>query len=198
VLLVERTHHPSPLSMLCGNKSTTHPNILKMCGIVQSSHLGIENPHRRVRPSCGGSLSQSHVSERGDSVEGSGHLLHNRTHMFCNRAVWYKCNLCVPVHGLFMTEPNMGLRHEGETIMEYVEPESVIDTVVTGIAKIEDMGDGMVRVWLYADESLTEKFKVIRAKLVFQLDRVVILNQQAADAFAVLQKARKPSLRVVN
>ena len=81
--------------------------------------------------------------------------------------------------------------------MEYIEPESVIDTVCTGIAKIEDMGDGMVRVWLYADESLTEKFKVIRAKLVFQLDRVVTLNQQAADAFAVLQKARKPKLRVI-
>jgi hypothetical protein len=204
VLLVERTHHPSPLSMLCGNKSTTHPNILKMCGIVQSSHLGIENPHRRVRPSCGGSLSQSHVSERGDSVEGSGHLYVKRrmllqlsTHTICNCAVWYKCDLCVIVYGRFMTGPGVGHRHEGEPIMEYVEPESVVDTVVTGIAKIEDMGDGMVRIWLYADESLTEKFKVIRAKLVFQLDRVVTLNQQAADAFAQLQRARKPKLRVI-
>jgi hypothetical protein len=74
----------------------------------------------------------------------------------------------------------------------YVEPESVVDTMVTGIAKIEDMGDGMVRVWLYANESLTEDFKVIRAKLVFQLDRVIALNHQAGTEFAALKKPRLP------
>jgi hypothetical protein len=74
--------------------------------------------------------------------------------------------------------------------MEFIEPENVIDTTITGIAKIEDMGDGMVRVWLFANEHLTEDFKVIRAKLVFQLDRVVTLNKQAAKQLATLQKAK--------
>jgi hypothetical protein len=76
------------------------------------------------------------------------------------------------------------------TEMEFVEPENVVDTVVTGIAKIEDVGDGLVRVWLYANESLTEDYKVIRAKLVFQLDRVVTLNKQAAKQLNTLQKAK--------
>jgi hypothetical protein len=80
--------------------------------------------------------------------------------------------------------------NQGAITMEFVEPESVTDTVVTGIAKIEDMGDGMVRVWLYANESLTEDYKVVRAKLVFQLDRVVTLNKQAARQLSALQKAK--------
>ena len=38
--------------------------------------------------------------------------------------------------------------------------------VITGCAKVEQMGHGLVRVWLYGEEAFMEPLKVIRAKLV--------------------------------
>ena len=49
---------------------------------------------------------------------------------------------------------------------EYIEAFELADVLITGCAKIEPLGHGLVRLWLYGTEDLSEKVKVVRAKIV--------------------------------
>lgn len=79
----------------------------------------------------------------------------------------------------------------------YIEPLGVPDVVINGIAKIENLRSGLVRVWLYSDECLEERSRIIRCKLVFSLEDGIAMNQQAGGAFSQLHRESHP-LKVVS
>ena len=55
-------------------------------------------------------------------------------------------------------------------LYDVIEPCPITDEVIAGCAKVEQLGDGLVRVWLYAEETFVEPLKVIRAKLIMPAD----------------------------
>lgn len=80
---------------------------------------------------------------------------------------------------------------------DYIEPDDVKDVFVNGIAKVEGLGDGQfVRVWLYTDECLAVRCRVIRVKLVLPLQRAIEMNDEAGGTFRTIHRERHP-LRLV-
>ncbi len=82
-------------------------------------------------------------------------------------------------------------------LWEFIEPESVKDIYIDGIARIEPIADGLlVRVWFYSEERLSESVKVIRARLVVPLGKALDLNAEAGKTYRHIHRATNP-LKVV-
>lgn len=82
-------------------------------------------------------------------------------------------------------------------VFEFEEPDTVKDVFVDGIARIEPIGDGLlVRVWLYTEQRLAERVKVICARLVVPTGKAIDMNGEAARSLLQIHRASNP-LKVV-
>ena len=75
---------------------------------------------------------------------------------------------------------------ERDRFLEFIEPIVISDEVISGCVKVERLGHGMVRLWLYGTEDLAEKMKIIRAKLVMPEE---LAREMAAKIAAELTDA---------
>jgi hypothetical protein len=66
---------------------------------------------------------------------------------------------------------------------ELIEPVPVDDVFVTGVGRIEDLGNYCIRVWLYAEEGTQ---KVVKAKLIMPIECAVAMNTETKSTYAAI------------
>jgi hypothetical protein len=86
-----------------------------------------------------------------------------------------------------MTPPHMGLRQKERLNMghefQYIEPPGLVDAVVLGIASITNLGNGLVRVKLYGEENVKERYRIISSRQVLALEMAVRITNEARSTF---------------
>jgi hypothetical protein len=81
-------------------------------------------------------------------------------------------------------------------IFDFIEPIDVHDVFVNGMARVEPLNGGLIRIWLYADEGLAERLKVIRCKLVLPLPIALEISAEYDATIKAIHRQTNP-LRLV-
>lgn len=66
---------------------------------------------------------------------------------------------------------------------QYIEPPGLVDAVVLGIASITNLGNGLVRVKLYGEENVKERYRIISSRQVLALEMAVRITNEARSTF---------------
>jgi hypothetical protein len=72
-----------------------------------------------------------------------------------------------------------------EDMQGVTEPMPIDDVFVTGLCKIEDLGNGLARWWCYAQERQT---KIIRCKLVIPVVCAAVMTLKSTEVFARMMR----------
>lgn len=75
--------------------------------------------------------------------------------------------------------------------LEFYEPADVRDTFIEGIAKIEPVSGGLVRIYLFNTEGFSRPIKVIRARLLLGMERAFELNTEHRGLLTALHRDLK-------
>ena len=78
---------------------------------------------------------------------------------------------------------------------ECIEPVPVRDTFVVGVSAIEDLGNGMIRSWLYTEEGGA---KIVRVKLVIPLVCAAVMNMHGAKTLLKILAAYPNLARILH
>jgi len=70
--------------------------------------------------------------------------------------------------------------------IDYVEPVPLEDILVTGIARVEDLGTGLLRFWFYSEEHFLSDLRIIRARLVIPAERAFSIHSENGATFKKL------------